>query len=422
MSTGINTPRSSHENPGLVRWAGLLTLVLLPALALGCAAPPDVDQSAASLGEFAFWPPFPAEPHVQFIRSYQYSDDVEPERSGLDRAIFGEQQQALPINKPYGVEMRDGRIYVCDTRNQGVIVLDIPGQETRIMGVSGTARFASPTDIAMADDGTIYVSDAARNVIFVFDADERHIRSIGEPGFQPTGLDVFGDELYVADFGTNTLQVRDCQSGALRRTIGALGTERGQFLRPLGVAVGPDGNVVVSDVYACRVSRFSPEGELLSSFGQTGNTLGNFVRPKHVDIDDDGNVYVVDATFMNIQIFNPQDELLMFFGANGDHPGAMYLPAGVAINRDSLRYFESAIHPAFAATELIVVTNQFGPRKVAIYALGALKPGFTAQDIAASAAEIDSGMAEDGATGGAGDLSPPPPADDDSSSGDSPVS
>lgn len=382
---------------------------------------PDADVGSASAGVFSFWPPFPAEPHVQFITSYQFSEDIEPEPSGLDRAIFGEQRQVLPINKPYGVEMRDGRIYVCDTRNQAVIVLDIPGQETRLMGTTGAARLASPTDVAIADDGTIYVSDAARNAIFVFDAHERHIRSFGEPGFEPTGLDVFGDELYVADFGANNVQVRDRHTGAIKRIIGEMGTEPGQFLRPLGIAVDSAGNVLVTDVYACRVTRFSPEGELLSSFGETGNTLGNFVRPKHIAVDDEGVAYVVDATFMNIQMFNEQDELLMFFGANGTHPGAMYLPAGVAINRDSLRYFESALHPAFLATHLIVVTNQFGPNKVAIYALGGLKPGFTPQDVAVSAAEVNSGMAEDGAFGEAGDLSQPAPGSTDASLEDLPI-
>jgi len=42
------------------------------------------------------------------------------------------------------------------------------------------------------------------------------------------------------------------------------------------------------------------------------------------------------------------------------------------------------VHPAFNADRLIIVTNQVGPNRVAIYALGKLKPGITAAEISGS--------------------------------------
>jgi hypothetical protein len=40
----------------------------------------------------------------------------------------------------------------------------------------------------------------------------------------------------------------------------------------------------------------------------------------------------------------------------------------------------------------VIVTNQFGPAKVSVYALGGLKAGFTAQDLAAAAAPVAQGV------------------------------
>ena len=373
------------------------TILGAVALAGGCASTPDAGGAgSAATQAVAFWPPFPVEPRIQFLKSYRFSSDIEPPPSGLDELIYGKQREVLPINSPYGVAMRNGRIYVCDGRNQGVIVLDIPGRQTRLLGTTGLARMSDPTDVAIAEDGMIYVSDRTRNAIFVFDANERHVNSFGFVGFQPTGLDVTDSEIFVADFGVNMIQVLDRRTGDVKRSFGGQGNEDGQFVRPLGVGVDPSGNVVVTDVIRCRIQTFSPEGELLSAFGTTGDGLGNFVRPKHVAVDADGIVYVVDASFANIQMFDEQNRLLMYFGASGSHPGSMTLPAGVAINEDSLKYFENLVHPAFDARRLVIVTNQWGANKVSVYAMGQLKPGRTVQDVATTAVPGDAGLTVEG--------------------------
>ncbi|MFG0251927.1 MAG: hypothetical protein ACF8NJ_03535, partial [Phycisphaerales bacterium JB038] len=110
-------------------WASL-GMALLATLA-GCAPGGDAANASRRPETYSFWPLFPAEPRIQFLTSYRFSDDVEPVRSGLEEIIYGEERRVLPINKPYGLDMRDGRIYVCDTRNRGVLVLDLRAQETR---------------------------------------------------------------------------------------------------------------------------------------------------------------------------------------------------------------------------------------------------------------------------------------------------
>jgi DNA-binding beta-propeller fold protein YncE len=369
------------------------SIVVTAAMLTGCGTSGSQRTNDLS-GAYAFWPPFPAPPRVQFLTSYQYSDDVEPDKGGLEELIYGKQRRVLPISKPYGVAMANGRIYVCDTRNRGVVVLDLEEQQSRIMGVSGTARLQSPTDVVVAPDGLTYVSDSQRGAIFVFDQDERHVGSLGYEGLKPTGIAVSGEELFVCDFMSQAVHVLDRRSGDKLRTIGGRGDQDGQFVRPLGVAVDPEGNIYTTDVIRCRIQKFSPDGELLNAYGEIGDTVGTFVRPKLLAVDAEGIVYVVDAAFANVQMFDHEDQLLTFFGSAGSHPGSMKLPVGICINenRNDLEYFADMIHPAFNAERLVLVSNQFGTNKVSVYAMGQLHEGKTPQDVATAQAEVAPGL------------------------------
>jgi hypothetical protein len=364
---------------------------LAVAALAGCAGP---SKGNAGPKTYSFWPQFPAEPRVQFLTSYAFSSDIEPPKGGLERLAFGTDREVLPITKPYGVDMHDGKIYVCDPRNGVVSVLDLRKQQTRVLRTRGLGGLTQPTDVAIADDGTIYVSDLQRGVIFVFDAEERHVSTLGYKGLKPTGIAVGGDELYVADFGSLSVPVLDRYTGERLRTIGEMGGEDGQFVRPLGVEVDGEGNVWVMDVIKCRLQKFDPMGRLLQATGQIGDTAGAFVRPKLMAIDSEGIIYVVDAAFDNVQMFDEEGHVLMYFGSGGPHPGSMNLPAGVCVDEGDLDLFERYVHPDFEPQRLIVVTNQFGRHKVAVYAMGALREGATVQDISSALAPVRSGVRE----------------------------
>lgn len=362
---------------GRIAWIGLVAAILS-----GCAAGSRSGTLAPT--EYAFWPPAPDEPRIQFLRTYAVSSDVERRQSAFDRIVFGAQSTVLPIAKPYGVEMWNGRIYVCDITNPAVVILDLPKQEARLMVTRGVEQMTQPTDVAIAPDGMKYVADRVLGRIFVFDADDRHVTTLGDKDLVPAGVAVDGDELYVADFQTQSVQVLDRRTGARLRSIGG----PDMFVRPLGVTVDREGNVYVGDAIRGQLRKFDAQGNLLLSLGQIGDTPGSFVRPKHVAVDGDGVIYVVDAAFQNVQMFNADGELLMFFGGSGGFPGSMSLPAGITVHEGDLEAFADLIHPAFDARRLLLVTNQFGRNKVSVYAVGGLRPGATMDDISPYAAQL----------------------------------
>ena len=376
-------------------WKAAAVLSVSYVLA-GCGGTPSASTSTnkAVTGTYAFWPQFPDEPRVQFVRSFKSSEDVsQRQASGFEKLVFGREAEATDlINKPYGVAMRGGTIYICDIRNDCVMAMDLRKQQSRILGTSGAALLKQPVGIAIAEDGELYIADADQGSILVFDASERYSRVMGVPKFKPGGIAVFGDRVYATNLTGQNVQVFDRRSGEPSGTIGSVGDADGQFRLPLGIATDSKGNIWVTDMMRCRIQKFSPDGKLITAFGELGDYRGSFARPKHIAVDSEDIVYVVDAAFQNVQMFDGQNRSLMHFGSSGDFPGAMNLPAGICVCEDSVDVVADRVHPGFAPKRLIVVTNQFGGEKVALYAVGQLKSGYTAKDTAANSAKVGSGI------------------------------
>jgi streptogramin lyase len=381
----MNTPR--HTARTLL---GLTTLLIL-SLGLGCAKPKAAAPVATN---YAFWPPPPDEPRIQFLTALNSSKDVAPQRTSLQDTLYGKDDtSALEVAKPYGVAMWNGRIYVTDIRGNGIIVLDLRNKQTRVMGTTGAGTVKKAVDITVSDDGFKYVVDPTQSSILVFDPDERFVQLFPLKNARPVGAAIYQNLLYVADFKSQSVLVLDRKTGSHIKSIGEKGGEDGQFIQPIKVATDKDGNIYVSDVMKCRIQKFSPDGKLLQAFGQAGNQPGTFVRPKHLDIGSDGILYVADAAFNNVQLFDEEGKAMMYFGSAGAHPGAMDLPAGLFVSEQDLDLFAKYVHPAFKAERIIIVTNQFGDAKISVYAMGQLKPGKTLMDIT-SRANVETGTVD----------------------------
>ncbi len=372
--------------------AGLACAALLSA-APGCASSGQGSGKVQVAQQYAFWPQFPDEPRIQFLRSFGGSEDVAPAQDDtFEKLMLGSNVKTSEnIQKPYGVAMRGGRIYVCDIRHNCITVLDLAKKETRLVGVTGINALKHPVDVTLADDGTMYVADTDRGAIFVFDASERFSRVIGHEKFKPVSLAVHGDRLYACDLTAQRVEIFDRNSGDPIGTFGKPGDEDGDFRVPLGIATDAKGDVYVVDMMRCRVQKFSPDGTFISGVGKLGDYAGSFARPKQLAVDSEGILYVVDAAFQNVQMFDDQYQLLMSFGAAGAFPGAMDLPVGIAVSNEGIELFHDEIYPGFNAKRLIVVTNQFGPNKVSVYALGERNPAVSLKQLAAAASQVGTG-------------------------------
>jgi len=110
---------------------------------------------------------------------------LDPVRGSLVRRIGGRGNEPgkffQPTNLAFGPK---GRLYVCDTLNARVQVLDTEGTVVRIIGSRGRAvgQMVRPKGIAVDRAGRLYVCDAAAESVLVYNREGRLLMVLGGPG------------------------------------------------------------------------------------------------------------------------------------------------------------------------------------------------------------------------------------------------
>jgi tripartite motif-containing protein 71 len=131
--------------------------------------------------------------------------------------------------------------------------------------------------------------------------------------------------VFCSDEWTNTISVFD-PNGKFQYKFGKTGSGDGELLRPAGIAVEKNGNVIVVDSGNCRLQVFTPEGKLVAQCGKAGSGDGEFNQPWGITTDKDGNIYVADWKNHRVQKLSPQGHFLMKIGTYGElpHPDDAY--------------------------------------------------------------------------------------------------
>ncbi|MEI6128409.1 MAG: hypothetical protein WCQ99_17835, partial [Pseudomonadota bacterium] len=114
--------------------------------------------------------------------------------------------------------------------------------------------------------------------------------------------------------------------------------------------------------------KLTQDGDKIKEFGSgIGDSFGQFARPRGIAVDREGRVYSVDAWHSVVQVFDADNNMLIFFGEVGPNPGNLSLPAQVVIDYDNIDHFKEYAAPGYDIEFLIIVTSQYGPRKVNIF-------------------------------------------------------
>lgn len=318
-------------------------------LAAGCAQAPQTPE--AKPFQAPVFPPPPETARIVWERTLRSSADVVPDdkQGGLRRFVTGEQRSGEGMEKPYGVAVQNGRVYVGDTVARNVAVFDMNAGRYTHVGVEEPGALRMPFGLDLDLQGNLYVVDGTLKRIHVYGANGQFLRMIGQDmtWSRPSGLavDTPRRRLYVVDTGgvdseSHCVHVLDIDTGRLLFQIGKRGDGNGEFNLPRDAAVGPDGLLYVVDGGNFRVQVFDGEGKFVKTFGAIGRQGGQFSRPKEVAADSAGNIYVADTAFGNFQIFDREGTLLLDVGSRGtsDEPAKFMLPSGIAVDVDGRIY------------------------------------------------------------------------------------
>jgi sugar lactone lactonase YvrE len=118
---------------------------------------------------------------------------------------------------------------------------------------------------------------------------------------------------------------------------GKQGTGPGEFNLPIGIALGPRGEVFVADIYNNRVQRFTPDGKFLGEF-----PVPEF--PGGIAVDRDGLVYVAPMMSHKICVYSPDGKLVRDWGKKGTGDGDVDQPGGIAIAPDRTVYVADQVN------------------------------------------------------------------------------
>jgi len=338
----------------------------------GCASGPAKNASP----KFVFYPPPPEPPRLQFLVSYSDERDLGRRVSNFATFVTGEEVASQPIVKPYGIVISSNQLFVCDTGARSVDIMDLVGKTMLRFSPPGMGALGTPVGIAVDASGTKYVADTARSQVLIYGADEIFRGAIGEgKTLRPTGVAVSGDRLYVADLNGHCIRVYEKDTRKPLFTIppdpdAPEDKEPGKLFMPVNLALDRQGRVYVSDMAACRIQIYDAAGKHVSSLGERGDLPGQFARPKGLAVDREDRIYVVDAASQVCQIFDPNGKLLLFFGEPDGSPAPLDLPAAITLDYDHTGLFQRYAAPDFVIDHLVLITNQLGPRKISIYAMG----------------------------------------------------
>jgi len=341
-----------------------LLLLILIFVVTGCGGV-KAPQRAATV----FWPDAEL-PRVQFLMSINGNYDVLDRATGLDLISFKDTQKTEmdPIIKPTGIAVHKNKIYVCDGGRSTVFSLDLVNKTyEKLKGNFGRGALGKPLNLAFDDDDNLYVADAVRGDVAVYNAEGQFKMSIGrEQALNPTNVAVDGDFVYVLDTRKHALRVFNRHTGEFSHAIGE-GDDMGEhrLYYPFGLSIDKEGFIYVANIGSAKLTKFDRDGHVLHSFGKMGSNYGHFSRPRGIAIDDNFFTYVVDAAHENVQMFNEQGRLLMFFG-----DGKTQSPAGIAITSESLEFFQALAAPGFELDQVLLVTSHFGDNRVGVYGMG----------------------------------------------------
>jgi DNA-binding beta-propeller fold protein YncE len=283
------------------------------------------------------------------------------------------------LNMPHGLAADRQRVYVADTLNDRVVVLLYGAQELTSFGRTGTGpgEFNHPLDVAVDDEGHIYVADSDNHRVQKFRGDfGEHLASWGDfgphPGFfaSPSGITCHGELVFVTDRENHRIQVFDPE-GKPAYTWGLHAMlpreSRGKLHYPRQLAIAPGGALaVLAEDLEDRLQYFgpTPEGDEPPAASAMDRSTASHFGQK---LDAGGGLLVmVEPTRPAVRLFDVATEVagaepieIARIGAWGRGFGQMLRPEDAVL--DSARHRVHVADPANRKVETWIYERKEGP-------------------------------------------------------------
>lgn len=181
------------------------------------------------------------------------ADRVYVYRDGQVTGAIGHQGEFLGAGN-IAIDEEGGLFYVSDTKKHIINVYSLHDySKIKTIGSrgSGKVEFNYPTFMTTDKEGRLYVVDSGNFRVQILDRQGNFIRTFGSPGdspgsfARPKGIAIDSEgHIYVVDAAYQNFQIFDLD-GHILLYVGKGGTEPGQFLLPAGIAIDENDRVYV---------------------------------------------------------------------------------------------------------------------------------------------------------------------------------
>jgi len=349
------------------------------------------------------------------------------------------------INYPKGVFAdQTGNVFIADTLNHRIrkvgpdgIITPVAGDgNADYSGDDGPAINASlnePTGVAVDGLGNIYIADSKNHCIRMVDTDGNitTITGNGSSGYsgdlglaadailnEPTGVYVDASaNVFIADTGNCTIRKVDAETGIIDRVAGAdsggspscgysgdggLAIDA-ELNKPFGVFVDLDGNLYIADGDNHRIRKVDTDGNIdtvagdgNASYGGDGGAAisASINNPRGVWVDENGRVYIADTENHRIRRTGATTGNMYTAAGNGiaDYSG----DDGLAVNASLKKPHAVCLHESPSPAYLFIADpSNYQIRKVdlstgfLVKEAGTLWSGYNGDNIYATYARLN---------------------------------
>ena len=239
--------------------------------------------------------------------------------------------------QPTGVAVNSlGHIFAFNKGNRQLMEFDADGNYVRSLG---QGIFKDPHGLRIDRQDNIWTTDLVSHLVIKMSPDGHVLMVLGENGtsglyneardmvlfFKPADVAIANNgDIYVADGYGNHRVVRLDRNGKLIKSWGKQGSENGNFDNPHNIVMDAQGRLYVADRNNSRIQVFSREGEFIEAWTNVGKPWGLAISPEQ-------NIYMTDGDNEKILKLDRSGKILgEYTGGTGTQTGHFRAAHGIA--------------------------------------------------------------------------------------------
>lgn len=225
-------------------------------------------------------------------------------------------------------------------------ILVLNSDSGTIINSWGDSLFIMPHGLTVDGDNNIWVTDVGLHQVFKFKEDGSLLLRLGEPKVpgtdsihfnRPTDVAITDDgSFYVSDGYGNSRIIKFSAEGKYLFEWGKKGSKEGEFNIPHSISVGENGNVYVADRENNRVQVFDSKGKFIRQINH--KDFGNMVAVAYDSKNhllysaDDHSWLKVKHRGSDIMVFDSSNNKIVQFGSTGRYSGPVCWYHDIAVD------------------------------------------------------------------------------------------